>query len=173
MIQVPGSTKVRTPLSLHQSQGGSTYTACALAQGAVRCGHTALYLRAPRMLDDLAMAHGDGRWARLMASWARIDVLLIDDLVLQPLTVAQAADLLEVIEDSSQRRSTIITSQLPVANWHEALGDPTLADAILDRLVHNAHRLELRGDSLRRQQAERATNAAGDHCPRHHEEASR
>jgi DNA replication protein DnaC len=140
---------------------GKTYTACALAQAAVRSGHTALYLRAPRMLDDLAMAHGDGRWARLMAGWARIDVLLIDDLVLQPLTVAQAADLLEVIEDRSQRRSTIITSQLPVARWHEALGDPTLADAILDRLTHNAHRLELRGDSLRRREVDIATTEAG------------
>lgn len=141
---------------------GKTYTACALAQAAVRGGHTALYLRASRMLDDLAMAHGDGRWARLMASWARIDVLLIDDLVLQPLTAAQAADLLEVIEDRSQRRSTILTSQLPVANWHEALGDPTLADAILDRVVHNAHRLELRGDSLRRQKAESPANDAAE-----------
>ncbi|MDQ2961214.1 MAG: IS21-like element helper ATPase IstB [Candidatus Dormibacteraeota bacterium] len=129
---------------------GKTFLACALAQAAVRSGHTALYMRAPRLLDDLALAHGDGRWARLMTAWARIDVLLIDDLVLRPLTADQAADLLEVIEDRSQRRSTIITSQLPVANWHEALGDPTLADAILDRLTHNAHRIELRGDSLRR-----------------------
>jgi DNA replication protein DnaC len=102
------------------------------------------------MLDDLAVAHGDGRWARLMAAWTRVDVLLVEDLALRPLTADQAADLLKVIEDRSQRRSTIVTSQLPVANWHEALGDPTLADAILDRLTHNAHRIELRGDSLRR-----------------------
>jgi DNA replication protein DnaC len=129
---------------------GKTFLACALAQAAVRSGHTALYLRAPRMLDDLAVAHGDGRWARMMAAWTRVDVLLVDDLALRPLSADQAADLLEVIEDRSQRRSTIVTSQLPVANWHEALGDPTLADAILDRLTHNAHRLELRGDSLRR-----------------------
>ena len=97
------------------------------------------------MLDGLAIAHVDGRWTRLLVNWARID-----DLALRPLTPAQAADLLEVIEDRSQRRSTIVTSQLPIANWHEALGDPTLADAILDRLSHNAHRIELRGDSLRR-----------------------
>ena len=139
---------------------GKTFTACAIAQAAVRVGHTALYLRAPRMLEDLALAHGDGRWARLMATWARVDVMLIDDLALRPLTVAQAADLLEVIEDRSQRRSTIVTSQLPVAHWHDALGDPTLADAILDRLTQNAHRIELRGDSLRRRQVETTTNGS-------------
>ncbi len=130
---------------------GKTFLACALAHAAVRAGHTALYLRAPRLLDELAVSHGDGRFARLMAAWTRVDVLLIDDLALRPLTTDQAGDLLEVIEDRNQRRSTIVTSQLPVANWHEALGDPTLADAILDRLAHNAHRLELRGDSLRRE----------------------
>jgi len=131
---------------------GKSFLACALAQAAVRQGHTALYLRAPRMLDDLALAHVDGRWTRLLYDWARIDVLVIDDLALRPLTPAQAADLLEVIEDRSQRRSTIVTSQLPIANWPEALGDPTLADAILDRLSHNAHRIELLGDSLRRRE---------------------
>lgn len=130
---------------------GKTFLACALAHAAVRAGHTALYLRAPRLLDELAVSHGDGRFARLMATWTRVEVLLIDDLALRPLSTDQAGDLLEVIEDRNQRRSTIVTSQLPVANWHEALGDPTLADAILDRLTHNAHRLELRGDSLRRE----------------------
>jgi DNA replication protein DnaC len=86
----------------------------------------------------------------LLAAWARIDVLVLDDLALQPLTDGQAADLLEVIEDRSERRSTIVTSQLPVALWHEGLGEPTIADAILDRLLHGAHRLELSGESLRR-----------------------
>lgn len=129
---------------------GKSYLACALTQAAVRAGHTALYLRAPRLLDDLAIAHVDGRWARLLAAWGRIDVLVIDDLAIRPLTPSQAADLLEVIEDRSQRRSTVVTSQLPLAHWHEVLGDPTLADAVLDRLTHNAHRIELRGDSLRR-----------------------
>ena len=139
---------------------GKTFVACALTHAAVRAGHTALYLRAPRMLDDLAIARADGRWTRLLASWARVDVLLCDDLALQPLTTAQAADLLEVIEDRSQRRSTVVTSQLPIADWHVALGDPTLADAILDRLTHNAHRIVLRGDSMRRT-AEIASDAAG------------
>ncbi len=129
---------------------GKTFVGCALAQAAIRRGHTALYLRAPRLLDDLALARADGRLPRLLASWARLDVLLIDDFVLRPLRAEQTADLLEVIEDRVQRRSTILTSQLPVALWHAALGEPTLADALLDRLVHNAHRIELRGDSLRR-----------------------
>jgi DNA replication protein DnaC len=131
---------------------GKTFVACALAQAAIRRGHTALYLRAPRMLTDLAVARADGRLPRLMSSWARVEVLVIDDLALQPLTNEQAADLLEVVEDRSGLRSTIVTSQLPVSHWHEQLGEPTVADAIMDRLVHNAHRIELRGDSLRRPQ---------------------
>lgn len=131
---------------------GKTFIGCALAHAALRRGHTALYLRAPRMVSELAIARADGRLPRVLASWARVDVLVIDDLALQPLTPAQASDLLKVIEDRSQRRSTIVTSQLPVAGWHDSLGDATVADAILDRLVHNAHRLELRGDSLRRAQ---------------------
>jgi len=107
------------------------------------------------MLEELVLARADGRLPRLMAAWARIDVLLLDDFGLVPLTAAQAADLLEVIEDRAGRRATIVTSQLPVAHWHEALGEPTIADAILDRLVHNAHRLELHGESMRRPRDER------------------
>ncbi len=95
----------------------------------------------------------------MFATWARVDVLVVDDLALQPLTPVQAADLLEVIEDRAQLRSTIVTSQLPVSGWHDSLGEATVADAILDRLVHNAHRLELRGDSLRRPQEPRAVSA--------------
>ena len=128
---------------------GKTFLACALAHAAIRRGHSALYLRAPRMLAELAAARADGRLPRVMASWARVAVLLIDDLALRPITAEQAADLLEVIEDRAGLRSTIVTSQLPVALWHEALGDPTVADAILDRLLQGAHRIELRGDSLR------------------------
>ncbi len=128
---------------------GKTYIACALAQTAIRRGHTAFYLRAPRMLDELSVARVDGRLPRLLAAWARVDVLVIDDLGLQTLTNQQAADLLEVIEDRHQRHSTIVTSQLPVKQWHEALGEPTIADAILDRLLNNSHRLDLSGPSLR------------------------
>ncbi|MBI2017261.1 MAG: ATP-binding protein [Candidatus Rokubacteria bacterium] len=129
---------------------GKTYLACALAQAALRRGHTALYLRATRMLDELAVARVDGRLPRLLASWARVDVLVIDDLALRPLASEQAAHLLEVVEDRAQRRATIVTSQLPIAEWHASLGDATIADAILDRLAHGAQRIELRGDSLRR-----------------------
>ena len=135
---------------------GKTFLACALAHSAIRRGHTALYLRVPRLLDELVLARADGRLPRLMASWARVDVL--DDLGLQPVPAPRAADLLEVIEDRAGTRSTIVTSQLPVGHWHEALGDPTVADAILDRLVHGAHRLELKGDS-RRRAAARAADA--------------
>jgi DNA replication protein DnaC len=131
---------------------GKTFLACALAQAAIRHGATALYQRAPRMLTELLTARGDGRLPSLMAAWARVGVLVIDDFGLQPLTVQQAADLLEVIEDRVQRRSTIVTSQLPLALWHEALGEPTLADAILDRLLHDAHRIELSGESIRKVQ---------------------
>jgi DNA replication protein DnaC len=142
----------RNLLIIGPTGAGKTYLACALAQAAIRHGHTALYLRAPRMLQDLAVARGDGRLPRLMTAWAKVGVLVIDDLALRTLTAEQAADLLEVIEDRCQLRSTIVTSQLPVSDWHDALGEPTIADAILDRLIHNAHRIELRGDSLRRQQ---------------------
>ena len=129
---------------------GKTYLACALADAAIRAGHSALYLRTPRALTELATARLDGRLPRLLAAWARIDVLVLDDFALQPLTDAQAAELLEVVEDRAGVRSTIVTSQLPVALWHESLGEPTLADAICDRLLAAAHRIELSGASLRR-----------------------
>jgi DNA replication protein DnaC len=129
---------------------GKTYLACALANAAIRSGHTALYQRAPRMLDELAIARGDGRLARLLAAWARTGVLVIDDLLLRPLTSEQAADLLEVIEDRAGLRATIVTSQLPVARWHQAIADPTIADAALDRLLSSADRIELSGESMRR-----------------------
>jgi DNA replication protein DnaC len=129
---------------------GKTFLTCALAQAAIRHGHTALYLRLPRLLDELVLARADGRLPRLMTAWAKVGVLVLDDLGLQPVAPARAADLLEVIEDRAGLRSTIVTSQLPVKHWHEALGEPTVADAILDRLVHDAYRLELRGASMRR-----------------------
>jgi DNA replication protein DnaC len=104
---------------------GKTYLACALAQAAIRRGHRALYWRLPRLLDALRLAHADGTAAQLMTGWARVDLLVLDDLGLRPLTTPQAADLLEVIEDRHQRRSTILTSQLPINTWHDNLGDPT------------------------------------------------
>ena len=129
---------------------GKTFLACALAQAAIRNGHPALYQRAPRMLDELAIARGDGRIARLLAAWARTSVLVIDDLLLRPLTPDQAADLLEVIEDRAGLRATIVTSQLPVPRWHQAIADPTIADAVLDRLLGNADRIDLTGESMRK-----------------------
>jgi DNA replication protein DnaC len=129
---------------------GKTYVACALAHAAVRQGHSALYVRAPRLFDEIAIARADGRLQRLMATWARVGALVIDDFLLRPLTADQAADMLEVIEDRCGLRSTIITSQLPVSLWHEALGDETIADAVLDRLLEKAHRVELHGESMRR-----------------------
>jgi DNA replication protein len=129
---------------------GKTFLACAFAYAAIRRGHRALYWRVPRLLDELHLARVDGRLGTLMANWARIDVLVLDDLALRPLTTEQTAGLLEIIEDRHQRRSTIVASQLPIAHWHDALGEPTLADALCDRLLHAAHRIQLRGESLRK-----------------------
>lgn len=133
---------------------GKSYVACALADAAVRRGHTALYVRTPRLLNELALMRGDGRYVRRLTYLARIDVLVLDDFLITPPSVLEAKDLLEMIDDRSQLRATIVVSQLPVETWHPTLaaGDPTLADAILDRLVHQAHRLALTGGSLRRQQ---------------------
>ena len=132
---------------------GKTFLACALANAAIRRGRTALYLRGPRLLDDVAIARAEGRLARLLATWARIDVLVLDDFLIRPLAADQAADVLEVVEDRVQLRSTIVTSQLPVAMWHAALGEATVADGILDRLLEHVHRIELHGESMRRSDA--------------------
>lgn len=129
---------------------GKSYFACALAQAACRRGLRATYRRMPRLFDELALAKADGTYGRVLRTLAKTDVLVLDDLGLGTPTDAQLHDLLEVVEDRYGRRSTVITSQLPVKNWHQWLNDPTLADAILDRLVHNAHRIELKGGSLRK-----------------------
>lgn len=132
---------------------GKTWLACALAQQAARSGFTVLYTRAPRLLEELRVAHGDGTFGRRLAQLARIDLLAIDDLAIAPITAAERNDLLELLDDRVGTRSTMITSQLPVTAWHEWLDDPTLADAILDRIVHAAHRITLKGESMRRRQA--------------------
>ncbi len=128
---------------------GKTFIACALAHSAIRGGHNALYVRSPRLLDDLVIARSDGRLSKVMSSLARIEVLVLDDFLIRSLNEDQAADLLEVVDDRSNK-STIVTSQLPVDHWHEGLGDPTVADAILDRLLERTHRIELVGESRRR-----------------------
>ncbi len=129
---------------------GKSYLACALAHKACREGYRALYLRAPRLFDDLALGRADGRYRKILAAYARLDLLVIDDWGLANLTDEQRRDVLEIMEDRHGLRSTLIASQLPIEKWHKVIGDPTLADAILDRLVHNAHKINLKGDSLRK-----------------------
>ena len=132
---------------------GKSYLACALAQQACRQGYRALYRRVPRLFEELALAHADGSYTRLLARLARIDVLVLDDWGLIPLGDVDRRDLLEIVEDRYGVRSTIITSQVATEAWHEVLGEPTLADAICDRVLHNAHRLVLQGPSRRKEAA--------------------
>jgi DNA replication protein DnaC len=132
---------------------GKSYLACALAQQACRLGFSARYLRLPRMLQDLAIARADGSYSKQLRSLARIDVLVIDDWALSPLGADGRRDLLEIFDDRHQLRSTLVTSQLPVNQWHDYIGDPTLADAILDRLIHAGYRIALKGESLRKRHA--------------------
>ena len=129
---------------------GKTYLACALAQKACRQGFTARYWRLPRLLQELAIAKGDGRYEKLLKAIAKTDLLVIDDWGLSKLIKEQRHDLLEIFEDRYGLRSTLIAGQLPVEHWHEIIGEPTLADAILDRLVHNAYKFELKGGSMRK-----------------------
>ena len=132
---------------------GKTWLACALGHKACREGYTVLSLRLPRLLQELPIAKGDGRYPKLMASLAKTTLLILDDWGLATLSDANRRDILELLEDRYGRGATIVTSQLPVDHWHQALGDPTLADAILDRLLHNAYKLSLRGDSMRKRHA--------------------
>jgi DNA replication protein DnaC len=141
---------------------GKTWIACALGHQACRDGWTTLYLRLPRLLHDLLLAKGDGRYPKLMTMLAKTELLILDDWGLAALSDENRRDLLELLEDRHERRATIVTSQLPVEHWHEALGDPTLADAILDRLVHNAYKIALHGDSLRKRTAKEAPPAAAE-----------
>ena len=129
---------------------GKSWIACALGHKACRDNRSVLYHRVPRLFEALALARGDGRYGRLLKTLGRVQVLILDDWGLSVLTQAERRDLLEILDDRHGRASTIVTSQVPVDAWHDLIGDPTLADAILDRLVHNAHRLELTGESLRK-----------------------
>jgi DNA replication protein DnaC len=135
---------------------GKSWLACALGHKACRDNRSALYQRVPKLFSELALARGDGRHARLMKTLARAELLILDDWGLEPLGAEARHDLLETLEERYGRRSTIVTSQLPVEQWHQVIGDPTYADAILDRLVHNAHRIELAGESLRKTRARAA-----------------
>jgi DNA replication protein DnaC len=129
---------------------GKSWLACAIGHKACRDNRSVLYHRVPKLFEDLALARGDGRHPRLLRSLGRADLLILDDWGLEPLDAAARHDLLEILEERYGRRSTIVTSQLPLDRWHEIIADPTYADAILDRLVHNAHRIELSGESMRR-----------------------
>jgi DNA replication protein DnaC len=132
---------------------GKTYIACALAQQACRKGYRAIYRRAPRLFQELALSRADGTYPRLLARLARTDVLIIDDWALSPLTAEQRNDIFEILEDRYGGRSTIFASQLDAKRYHEYLGDPTVADAVCDRLIHNAHRVMLSGPSRRKEDA--------------------
>jgi DNA replication protein DnaC len=139
---------------------GKTFVACAFGQKACREGFSVIYRRVPRMLNELHIAHGDGSLPRLLARWAKTDLLILDDWGLAPLTVQHRHDLLEVIEDRHGERSTIIAAQLPLKDWHKYIGDPAVADAALDRIVHSAHHITMSGDSMRKKRAQ-PTAASG------------
>lgn len=135
---------------------GKSFIACALAHKACRDGYLVLYVRASALFRDLALARADGSLRNLLARLSRVDVLVIDDWAMEPMSESERRDFWEICEERYQTRSTILTSQVPVAGWHEQIGDPTLADGILDRLVHNAHRIEMNGESMRKTKTARA-----------------
>jgi len=139
---------------------GKSWLSCALAQKACRDGYTVHYARVPRLFAELELAHGDGRFAKLFRSLTKSDLLILDDWGPDRLTAPQRRDLMEIVEDRYGRGSTLITSQLPVDKWHDVIDEPTFADAILDRLVHNAYRLALAGPSLRNPEAADAAPAS-------------
>ncbi len=131
---------------------GKTFLACALAQKACREGFRTLYLRMPQFFYQIALARADGTYGNLMKKFSKTHLLVLDDLGLTSLSDTERRDLLEVIEDRHGVSSTLIASQLPVENWHDHIGDPTIADAILDRIIHSAHRIQLKGESMRKKQ---------------------
>ena len=139
---------------------GKSFIACALANGAIRSGHSAYYVRAPRLADDLAIGRSDGRYGKILAHLAKIELVVIDDFLLTPAPIEVCRDLLEVVEDRAQRRSTIVVSQLPIEHWHQAMADPTLGEAILDRVLQASHRIALTGPSLRRRDPDSAPEGA-------------
>ena len=139
---------------------GKTFLACALAHKACREGYTALYLRVPRLFRDLAIARGDGSYEKLLKSYARTDVLVLDDWGLAQIGAQERRDLLEILEDRYDLRSTVVTSQLPVKSWYDSIGDSTLADGILDRLVHGAYEIAMEGESMRKNRVKRLKKAA-------------
>ena len=136
-------------LVLGPTGAGKSFVACALGNQAARESHSVRYQRLSRLLDELAIGRAEGRYARLLTRLSKINLLIIDDWLMAKLTADQRRDLMEVIDDRHQRSSTLLATQIPVGRWHDQIGDPTYADAILDRLIHNAYRIELRGTSMR------------------------
>jgi DNA replication protein DnaC len=134
---------------------GKSWLGCALAQKACRDGFSVLHKKMAELFRELAVAHVDGSIGRLLLKLARVDILLLDDFAMAPLKDSERRDFLEICDDRYQRHSLILTSQMPIAHWHEQIGDPTLADSILDRLVHNAYRIELNGESMRKKRGRR------------------
>ncbi len=147
-------------LLIHGATGcGKTYLACALANQACRQGLSALYVRAPRLFEELTLCHADGSFQKRLAAIAKVNLLIIDDFAISPIGARERTDLLELLDDRVATRATLITSQLPIENWHDYIGDPTLADAILDRLVHSAHKIHLEGETMRKRAAPEKQNA--------------
>lgn len=140
---------------------GKTWLACALAHRACRDGFFALHKRMSELFRDLVLARADGSIGTLLAKWARVDVLVLDDFAMAPLKDSERRDFLEICDDRYQRRSTILTSQMPLAHWHEQIGDPSIADSIMDRLVHNAYRIELSGESIRKKRGRKSGEEDG------------
>jgi len=148
-------------LLIHGATGcGKTYLACALANQACRQGLSALYVRAPRLFEELKLCHADGSFHKRLAAIAKVNLLVIDDFAISPIGPRERTDLLELLDDRVGARATLITSQLPIENWHDYIGDPTLADAILDRLVHSAHKIHLEGETMRKRAAAERQNAS-------------
>jgi len=133
---------------------GKSYFACALGQLACRLGFRVAYKRVPRLFEELALAHADGSYVGLLARLAKVDVLILDDWALAPMNDQQRRDVLEILEDRHGTRSTVVTSQMPIESWHDYIAHPTIADAVLDRLVHNAHKLQMKGPSRRKEKAQ-------------------
>ena len=141
---------------------GKSWLACAFVERACRSGYSAAYVRTSRLLHDLAVARGDGSYRRLLVKLAKLDLLALDDWLLNPLADSERRDILEVLEDRSEQRSTLITTQRPVKSWHEAVGEASVGDAICDRIVHASHRIALKGPSMRESRAGKGARAAGD-----------
>ena len=165
MLQLASCIFIREHLNVFitgPTGAGKTFLACALGHKACREGFSVSYVRLPRLLDNLGIGRGDGRYAKLLDALARVDLLLLDDWAMAPLSDEQRRDLFEILEDRYGRKSTIVASQLPVEKWHDAIGHPTLADAILDRLLHNGYKIALKGESMRKKKGRRLTEIG--HC---------